>query len=300
MPVPAMPSFGDDLAAVTDRARKLLGRVPRTASLSQPHPLIANLLAADEQRRQNALKSQWSWEKPIFDTPLEKRRLRLLNRLFQAWSRCGCPPYLREKEGRGLGVVVGDFHVSFSLDPPGTNPDRRSPSTNRRHKQSEKLELHLSLRELSDDLESIPTCWTDKDETRLEDQLTDVAIGLLVAGEWAYRISRIRSRNWDIERRREIEERIRKEQEESERIERARRIKAEKDRRNKLFGEAAAWRKAVEVRNFVTAVLSEHVEGGIDESHSELEQWATWALAEADHIDPLCQSVEHLVALPEK
>jgi len=81
MPVPPMPSFTEDLDTVTQRARKLLGKVPKTGSLSNPHALIAPLLAEDEQRRQKALTSEWTWDKPLFDTPMEKRRLRLLKPL---------------------------------------------------------------------------------------------------------------------------------------------------------------------------------------------------------------------------
>lgn len=300
MPVPPMPSFTEDLGTVTERARKLLGKVPKTGSLSNPHALIAPLLAEDEQRRQKALTSQWTWDKPLFDTPMEKRRLRLLNRLFLAFSRCGCPPALRGKEARELGVSVGDCSVSFTLDPPGTSRDNPAGSTIRRVKHSDKLELNVKWPSMSTDIAPIPTCWTDRNESRLEDQLTDVAIGLLVAGEWAYRSACIRHRGWLIERKKDVEERLRREQEERDRIERARQLKAERDRRNKLFSEAAAWRKASEIRNFVSAVASTQQAAGADQRQTEFAEWLNWALAEADRIDPLCQPVESLFAFPAK
>ena len=300
MPVPPMPSFTEDLATVTERARKLLGKVPKTGSLSNPHALIASLLAEDEQRRQKALTSEWTWDKPLFDTPMEKRRLRLLNRLFLAFSRCGCPPSLRGKDARELGVTVGDCRVSFTLDPPGTTRDNHAGSTIRRVKHSDKLEINVTWPQLSADLAAIPTSWSDRNESRLEDQLMDIAVGLLVAGEWAYRSACIRHRDWLIERKQEVEERLRREQEERDRIERARQLKAERDRRNKLFSEAAAWRKASEIRNFVSAVASTQQAGGADHAQAEFTEWSTWALAEADRIDPLRQPVESLLAFPAK
>jgi hypothetical protein len=63
--IPAPPSFTEDLAEVTARARKIIGHVPKTASLKQPHPLIAKLLEEDERRRQAVLKSSWHWDKPM-------------------------------------------------------------------------------------------------------------------------------------------------------------------------------------------------------------------------------------------
>jgi len=300
MPVPPMPSFIEDLGIVTERARKLLRKVPRTGSLTHPHPLIAPLLAGDEQRRQKELTSEWTWDKPLFDTPMEKRRLRLLNRLFLAFSRCGCPPSLRGKDARELGVAVGDCRVSFTLDPPGTTRNNHAGAIIRRVKHSDKLEINVTWPQLSADLAPIPTNWTDRKDSRLEDQLTDIAVGLLIAGEWAYRSGCIRQRNWLIGRKQEVEQRLRREQEERDHIDRARQLKAERDRRNKLFAEAAAWRKASEFRNFVNAVASTQQAGGADEAQTEFMEWSTWALAEADRIDPLCQPVETLLALPAK
>jgi hypothetical protein len=300
MPIPPTPSLTEDLDTVKERARKLLGKVPKSAALTNPHALIAPLLAEDELRRQKVLASEWAWDKPLFDAPMEKRRLRLLNRLFLAFSRCGCPPALRGKEARELGVSVGDCSVSFTLDPPGTSRDNPAGSTIRRVKHSDKLELNVKWPSISTDIDPIPTCWTDRNESRLEDQLTDIAIGLLVAGERAYRSACIRHRDWLIGRKQDVEERLRREQEERERIERARQLKAEKDRRNKLFAEAAAWRKASEIRNFVSAVASTQQAGGANQAQTEFTEWASWALAEADRIDPLCQPVESLFAFPAK
>lgn len=48
--------------------------------------ISAKLLQADERRRQKQLASAYpmSWDKPLFDSPFERRRLRILSSLFSA------------------------------------------------------------------------------------------------------------------------------------------------------------------------------------------------------------------------
>ena len=63
--------------------------------------------------------------------------------------------------------------------------------------------------------------------------------------------------------------------------------KIEADRRNKLITESLAWRQASEIRSYVKAQLEHRKTTAGIEAMTILENWAAWALAEADRIDPL-------------
>ena len=67
-------------------------------------------------------------------------------------------------------------------------------------------------------------------------------------------------------------------------------MKVEQDRRNQLLEEVAAWRKALEVREYVSAVMEKVQRSDTGDSGASLTEWATWARAEADKMDPLVRS----------
>ena len=82
--------------------------------------------------------------------------------------------------------------------------------------------------------------WQDEDDARLEDQLKDIAIGLVIAGEWAYRDSIRRHYEHRLCRQRRLKEEIQRKKDEAARKERERLEKIEADRRNKLIAESLA------------------------------------------------------------
>jgi hypothetical protein len=71
--IPATPTFSDDMEAVRERAAKLADKAPIRRTMSNPHPLIAGLLAADEKRKEALAKNPYGFvlDKPLFDTPLK-------------------------------------------------------------------------------------------------------------------------------------------------------------------------------------------------------------------------------------
>ena len=75
--------------------------------------------------------------------------------------------------------------------------------------------------------------------------------------------------------------------EEEERRAREREIEAQKERVEHLLGEALALRQASEIRAYVEAVRSANASVSTQLPEEAVEAWATWALAEADQIDPI-------------
>src|SRR5207249_2416536 len=63
MPVPPIPTFDEEISSVEERIRKLVGKVRCPRKFEPAHPLVAKLLAHDEERRQEFLKwgsSYWA------------------------------------------------------------------------------------------------------------------------------------------------------------------------------------------------------------------------------------------------
>ena len=78
--VPPVPTFEEPIADVVARVQRSVGKVIAPKSLERPHPLIAKVLAEDDLRREKLRGSPYAtWDAPMFDSPFEKRRLRILN-----------------------------------------------------------------------------------------------------------------------------------------------------------------------------------------------------------------------------
>lgn len=289
-PLPPPPVFEDSLDEVAARARAMLGARKISASLTNPHPAIARLLQDDELCRKKQQESKWpsTLDAPRFDSPLQRRRLRILNGLFLAWARCSCVPSIsvrRYDEEQYIGVLVGNQHLGFSLDVAGA--DRRRYPKPKNDDPKARLVLKLGWHEPPDD---IVTSWQDEDGNPLENRLHEIAVGLLIAGERRYRSSAEYCHRRQVERKQELEEKIRREHEERLRKEREQREKLEKARRDQLLAQAAAWRQASEIRAYVQAFIESRASAGTNGDTQMLEVWAQWALAEADRIDPLLQT----------
>ena len=110
---------------------------------------------------------------------------------------------------------------------------------------------------------------------------------LIVAGEVQYRQGEISHRNWLIERKAQLIEEAQKRKGEEERRERERRLKAEQARVHRLLSEATAFRQANDIRAYVETTRKANAASADPVSREELDAWASWALAQADRIDPV-------------
>ena len=280
--LPPPPSFEEDIGEVAKRVRKMVGKVTVPKTLAKTHPSIERLLEEDERRRekQAALENAWSWERPLFDSALERRRLRILNAIFLASVQCGMRPSMSGNEARDLGLQVGDTHVSFMLD---RIKKHGRPSSTKDKKSAEMLRFQIISCRGS---ERVRKSWEDSGQTAIEQHITDIVIDLIVDGEVQYRESVEYRYQWLVKRKAELEEQARREKEEEERQERERILQEQKARVDRLLNEAAALRQAVDIRAYVDAVRT--TSASVARLPQEtIEAWATWALTEADRIDPI-------------
>jgi hypothetical protein len=281
------PVFPDDIAEITAAVRKMVGKVMVPKTLHSPHKAIAKYLQDDERRREKQRSSPpgWPfWDGPIFDTPFERRRLRILNAIFLALARCGMGSSVRGREARETSARVGDASVSFSLD--RTTKPRRSGevSPDERTPSDAKLRLQIASAYGASRPER---CWEDKDNVTIEDQLSGIVVALIVAGEEQYRDAARHRYQWRLQEKARCEEEARQRKEEAERRERERQIKLEQERIQRLLGEASAFRQAADIRAFVESVRTANTSAIDPLPQDKVEAWAIWAMNEADRIDPV-------------
>ena len=85
-PLPQPPEFPEPIEAVRQRIAKVIGKVSVPREVRVWHPAIDRLLREAEARREKQRASLYpmSWNDQRFDSPIERRRLRILNSLFIA------------------------------------------------------------------------------------------------------------------------------------------------------------------------------------------------------------------------
>jgi len=219
----------------------------------------------------------------LYDSPLQRRRLSILNALFLALQRCEYTALPLSREGQELRIQVGYQRVPFTLNPIGQKRSAKiSPTPD--GPGPDKLQLEI---ETFPGFELPRSHWQDEDGRKLEDQLDEIAVELLVCAEIHYRESARCTHEWRIERKAQLEEEARQRQVEKERGEREHRAALQAQRAQRLLGEATALRNAKAIREYVDEVRGEVSEVLPSISREELDTWATWALSQADAIDPI-------------
>lgn len=280
-PLSPPPTFDEPIDTVRERVRKQIGRVRVPRDLSDQHAAIARLLREDQERvtKQNASSLIYSWEKPLFDNPEARRRLRILNGLFLAVARAGARGYFGDKAALEPGVAVYDHHIRLKLE--AIQEQRRktnSPPAPRRKRPK----LRLSI--LNGFSDQGGRYWDDGD-TLLESRIAEIAVEVIVAAEESHRAQCQRMFYWRVERKRELEEELRRQQIEAERKELERQVRLAQERIDRLLAQAAAFTNANAIRAFVASVCSQAVTAHVD-PHT-LDAWRIWALQQADQLDPV-------------
>jgi hypothetical protein len=178
-PPPTEPTFAEPIEAISARVDRSLGKVRFVRDFGSAHSLIRHLLHEDELRRLKPADAHYRlrYSDPFFDTPFERRRLRILNSLFLALTKADYEPWLNDPQARNVGVTVGSQTISFALDHPKT----RARANRRVQAPREAYEiLHLEI-------SATGGSWTDDDSGRIEDRLREIVLKLIVAGEIQYR-----------------------------------------------------------------------------------------------------------------
>ena len=277
----------ESIEVLADRFRKRLGKVSVPRNFQNVHPIVAKLLQKDEEIRAKKAASSFYWREPRFDAPFERRRLRFLNGLFLAYAKVGGSPWMRADEERDLSIHMGSAGTSFEVEAVGHNAGRRGGG----REAAPDARMYLFVK--GHGIAGVTTRWEDRDGCKLEDQLTDIVVGMAIAGEHQHRRWLAERAAWQQKQCEEEEREARRRKAEAERREREQIAAEEKARRDALLADARAWRDADLIRAYVGAVKTNVVAG-----EPALNAWVRWALTEADRLDPVASGrVAEQVAL---
>jgi hypothetical protein len=286
-PIPPVPEFEEELQAVRARAEQMVSKVKLPKTLQNPHRFVAKLLVQDDERQKKKLESRYPsiFDDPWFDSPFEQRRLKIISALYTALENCGFQPSSTRKEGRDLGVKIGDYNVGFTLDDITAKDDQSYLWLARDKKPSStRMRLRVSGYKLPEDIRQI---WDDVDGDKIENHLPEIAAELIVAGEVFYRATKLHRHQWRVERKAELEQKELERIEEEARQAEERRIRNEQARIDHLLAQAGALKQATEIRAYVQAILEANNSAPDPMNEEELRSWEEWALAQADRIDPV-------------
>jgi hypothetical protein len=117
-PLPPPPEFEEPIERVRERIAKTVGKVTVPREVRTWHSTVERLLKEDEQRRERQRASSFpsSWDAPRFDTPFERRRLRVLNTLVLAAGMMNGKPSISDHEGRNIQLTVHQRQIAIQLD----------------------------------------------------------------------------------------------------------------------------------------------------------------------------------------
>jgi len=283
-PLPPPPEFEEPIEYVRERIAKTVGKVTVPREVRDWQPAVDKLLKEDEQRRERQHASSFpsSWDAPRFDTPFERRRLRALNSVVLAAGMLSGKPSINDHEARNI-------HFSFYQQQVGIRLDRLKQPRHRGQPagpvDADEAKLSLSILQ-SPGSENIRIAWQDDDQGKLETRMTEIAVQIILTAELQYREGTVRSYEWRVQRKGELEEEERERKRQAERAERERQKRLEQARIDRLLKSAAAFEQAGAIRKYVEAIRAVQA-GNAACSGEELERWSQWALSEAERIDPV-------------
>jgi hypothetical protein len=277
-PVPPVPIFEEDMASVEQRARGMVAKVRCQRTFEPAHPLVAKVLAHDEERRQEYSKWGSSYAHK-YASGSERRRLLIINTLFLAAARLGCRPSMStSKYGQDAGsernivITIGESHVHFTVEPVNTKKEQK--------KESLRLAFGMA-RDRAGDGQS----WEDGEKGWIEEQLSEILVNMMVTAETSYRNGLAMQREWIIKRKAEAEAELARRKQEAERKARELAERLARERIARLLAQAKALARADQIRTYVDAVRLRIADGPI--TQDDFEAWADWARREADRIDPV-------------
>lgn len=279
-PLPPPPEFKVPIESVREQIALVIGQVRVPREFKVWHPVVERLLKEDEKRREKQVADPYpvSWENPLFDTPFERRRLRILNSLFVAIGKFNGKPSPYGREAQVFHIGFYSQYVRLSLAPPQVQA-RRSTAGSKVSKETLALSLHHS------NSEETRITWQDSDDTKVEAHLTEAAVEIVLTAEVHYRESAARQHRWRVERKAELEEEERQRLLEAERAEMERVKRLGQARIDGLLNDATAFQQAGQIRMYVKSITLSQSSLGTTPTE-DLDRWSQWALAQADRIDP--------------
>ncbi|HEY2007349.1 MAG TPA: hypothetical protein VGH23_00040 [Rhizomicrobium sp.] len=279
MPEPPLPVFEESMEAVASRVEKMVRPIAAARNFDKAFGDISRLLAHDEERRRRAS----SYDKPRYDSGVQRRRLLLLNSIFLAARSLGCSASMTtskwqvdDPQHRGICITVGAQHVNFMLESPNFKNTR-----GRIDKEDNRLKLSLGSPSNPD---ACGKFWIDADKRKLESQIREFMIAVLIKAEQQHRDHAFHHREWLIKQKEDAIKELARHKAEQGRREKEQRVREEKAKVDSLLRQAEDMHKAMTIRVYVQEIRRRHsaASGGSE----AFENWFEWALGVADQLDP--------------
>ena len=283
-PLPERPEFPEPIEAVRERVSRAMGEVKVPRMVESWHSQIERLFKDDERRQAKQLASSYPslWDGPLFDSPFEHRRLRILHRLHFAVAKFNGKLSISGRDGRWVSFTFYQQHVHIAIDEPKRLLERNRNAISSQAPNNSKLAFCILEHATS---EKARLSWEDDDSGKIENHLRDIAIEVVVTAENQCRESAVRQYEWRVKRKADIEEEIRQRKIAAERAEKERLARLEQARVDRLLKDARSFDLAAQIRGYVAAIRSSFENRDVRVT-AEFENWETWAIAQADHIDP--------------
>lgn len=276
----------DDVQRAIERESLPTYKITVPKTLNNPHLIVARWIHQEEQQATSYRKYGDPYYKPEPLGEIDKRRRRIINALLKALESRGFSveadrtysQFIRvryERDETGFTVTERTRHYRRALTPEEKkNYWNANTKWRRVSEPTGLLMIKISSQFRGDS-------WNARDfhesaEHPLENQLNSVIAGFI-------------EKLWSIKKKRligEQEEQLRW-QRQKEALRQGELLKAEQERKAMLVTKASNWRKASEVRAYVTAVIKAYQEKCLDIDERILISWKEWALAHAEELDPI-------------
>ena len=198
-----------------------------------------------------------------------------------ACGRQGAKPELRGRKARDILLSIHDQHLRIGLECEADLKKGHDDYDRQERPATTPIRLVLLKGWGSRDYS---LSWGDSDGTRLESRIAEIAAAMFVQAEAYYRSAREHQHSTRIEAKARRIEEIRLARERAAQAERERLEKLRQARIDRLLSEAGDFQKAQAIRQYV-AGATEAVSGPTTDER--FARWSAWALAVADHVDPV-------------
>lgn len=285
------PTFVEDIDKQVEIASAAIGNVARTRDLGSADPALSKILASEAKRR--AKSSKWSFEQPLFDSPVHQRQLRLFNSLARALRPLyGAQHVASEDEWIRNVCTVHHLRLHLSIGAVSMSLGFHEPTDDKRLQgwiPVKATTLQVGDKNSYGGIKQ----WADSDECKLEQQLTGIVRYLLRRAEESLRASAQQQYEYRIK---ELEER---------RLQEVARLQAEEENRQAALAAKLAKIRdeivelsrlrsvAMEIRTTVEALRFHPEAQGADAE--VFSQWVTHALSVADAMDPMNAPIRQIL-----
>jgi len=277
-------STAHDPLAAARHTRKAVRVADR---LSDPHSIVAGWLA---NRREAIARGRLVYDiwpnRPVRAapfTPLERRRLRILDTLFKALEAEKI--VVAETDRHGPVARCGQDEIAFQLRPRLKEVRQRLTAEERpwhgsgKQYRRELVETDVLVFEIKRWLPGdLPRVWQDGRKGMIEDRVGDILATLLAAFPM---MAAARQEAEERQRLRETEERCRQVL--------AQELKLDRDRFRCFLEQAGRWREAELARDFLMALRAAIPDSSLEIGGTPAAEWLEWAQAHVQAHDPLAQ-----------